>query len=97
MFNGLPKSIRTLSLCVVVVFKSQLDTHLRNIVDLPCRPGFNNSLDGVEHLYDGDYADDMAASQMQQKQTHTHLISWICIRTSIYYVCSNNEWAYFII
>ena len=46
MFNRLPKSIRMLSSCSVVGFKSRLDSSLRNIVDLPCRPGFNNSLDG---------------------------------------------------
>ena len=28
--------------------KSQLDSYLRNIVDLPCQTGFNNSLDGEE-------------------------------------------------
>ena len=38
MFNRLPKSIRMLS-CSVVGFKSQLDSYLRNIVDLPCQPG----------------------------------------------------------
>ena len=39
MFNRLPKSIRMLSSCSVVGFKSKLDSYLRNIVDLPCRPG----------------------------------------------------------
>ena len=37
MFNRLPKSIRMLSSCSVVGFKSKLDSYLRNIVDLPCR------------------------------------------------------------
>ena len=46
MFNRLPKAICMLSSCSVVGFKSQLDSHLRNIVDLPCRPGFNNSGEG---------------------------------------------------
>ena len=45
MFNRLTKTIRMLSSCSVVGFKSQLDSYLRNIVDLRCRPGFNNSLD----------------------------------------------------
>ena len=37
MFNRLPKSIRMLSSCSVVGFKSKPDSYLRNIVDLPCR------------------------------------------------------------
>ena len=45
MLNRLPKYIRTLSYCSVVGLKSQLDSYLRNIVDLPCRPRFTNSLD----------------------------------------------------
>ena len=44
-----------LSSCSVVGFKSQLD--LRNIVDLPCRSGFNNSLDSGSCLHGGHYAD----------------------------------------
>ena len=62
MFNRLPKSIRMLSSCSVVGFKSKLDSYLRNIVDLPCRPGFNNSLDGGDCLHGGHYADDLAAN-----------------------------------
>ena len=45
----------------IVGFKSQLDSYLRNIVDLPCRPGFDNSLDGGDCLH-GQYADDLAAN-----------------------------------
>ena len=59
MFNRLPKSIRMLS-CSVVGFKSKLDSYLRNIVDLPCQSGFNNSLDGGDCLHGGHYTDDMA-------------------------------------
>ena len=55
MFNRLPKSIRMLSSCSVVGFKSKLDSYLRNMVDLPCRPGFNNSLDGGDCLHGGHY------------------------------------------
>ena len=51
-----------LSSCSVVGFKSKLDSYLRNIVDLPCRPGFNNSLDGADCLHGGHYADDLAAN-----------------------------------
>ena len=65
MFNRLPKAIRMLSSCSVVGFKSKLDSYLRNIVDLPCRPGFNNSLDGGDCLHGGHYADDLAANYMQ--------------------------------
>ena len=36
LFNRLPKDICVLSSCSVVGFKSQLDSYLRNIVDLPC-------------------------------------------------------------
>ena len=52
MFNRLPNSIRMLSSCSVVGFKSKLDYYL---VDLPCRPGFNNSLDGGDCLHGGHY------------------------------------------
>ena len=77
MFNRLPKSIRMLSSCSVVGFKSKLDSYLRNIVDLPCRPGFNNSLDGGDCLHGGHYADDLAANLMQlnnQKYGKIHKI-----------------------
>ena len=42
----------------------KLDSYLRNIVDLPCRPGFNNSLDGGDCIH-GHYADDLATNLMQ--------------------------------
>ena len=38
MFNRLPKCIRMLSSCSVNRFKSELDSYLRNIVDLPASP-----------------------------------------------------------
>ena len=44
-------------------FKSQHDSYMRNIVDLPCLPGFNNSLDGGNCLHGGHYTDDLAAKQ----------------------------------
>ena len=62
MFNRLPKCIRMLSSCSVIRFKSELDSYLRNIVDLPCLPGFNNSMDGGDCLHGGHYADDLAAN-----------------------------------
>ena len=58
MFNKLPKYVRIVSSC------SQLDKHLRTIVDLPCQSGFSNSLDGGDCLNGGHYADDLAANQM---------------------------------
>ena len=51
-----------LSSCSVVGFKSQLDFYLGGIRDLPCRPGFNNSLDGGDFLHSGHYADDLMAN-----------------------------------
>ena len=69
MFNRLPKCIHMLSSCSVNRFKSELDSYLRNIVamivDLPCQPGFNNSLDGQDCLHGGHYADDLAAKYMR--------------------------------
>ena len=62
MFNRLPKAIRMLSSSSVVGIKSQLDSFLRNIVDLPCRLGFKNSLEGEDCLHGGHYADDIAAN-----------------------------------
>ena len=62
MFNRMPKAIRRLSLCSVIGIKVQLDSYLRNIVDLPCQPGFNNSLDDGDCLHDGHYADDLTAN-----------------------------------
>ena len=62
MFNRLPKAIRMPSSCSVVGFKSQLDSYLRNLVDLPGQPGYNNSLDSGDFLHGGHYADDLAAN-----------------------------------
>ena len=58
MFNSLRKNYSY----AVVGFKSKLDSYLRNIVDLPCRPGFNNSLDDGDCLHGGHYADYLAAN-----------------------------------
>ena len=55
-------SIMIVSSCSVDKFKSQLHKHLRNIVDLPCQSGFNNSLDGGDCSNGGHYADDLAAN-----------------------------------
>ena len=58
----LHKHIRMTSSCSVYKFKSQLDKHLRNISDLPCQLGYNNSLDGGYCLNGGHYADALAAN-----------------------------------
>ena len=68
MFSRLPKAVLMLSSCSVIGFKSQLDSYLRNIVDLTCQPGYNNSLDGGDCFHGGHYADDLAANYMQLKQ-----------------------------
>ena len=60
--NRLPKSILMLSSCSVVGFKAQLNSYLRNIVDLPCQPGYKYSLDGGDCLQGGHYADDLVAN-----------------------------------
>ena len=62
MFKRLLKYICMLSSCSIIRFKSELNSYLRNIVDLPCLPGFNNSLDGVDCLHGGHYADNLAAN-----------------------------------
>ena len=46
LFNSLPIHLRSISSCSVIRFKTQLDIFLGSIEDLPCLPGFNNSLDG---------------------------------------------------
>ena len=62
MFNRLPICICMLSSCSVIKFKSELNSYLKNIGDLPCLPGFNNSQDGGDCLHSGQYADDLAAN-----------------------------------
>ena len=62
MFNRFNKSIRTLSSCSVVGFMSQLDSYMSIIVYLTCRPGFNNSLGGMDRLHGDHYSDDLAGN-----------------------------------
>ena len=45
LFNAMPKHIICISSRSVVSFKNKLDCYLKNIIDLPGRPGFRNSLD----------------------------------------------------
>ena len=46
LFNSLPMHLRSISSCPVLRFKTQLDIFLGSGEDIPCLPGFNNSLDG---------------------------------------------------
>ena len=47
LFNSLPMNLRSISSCSVLRFKTCiLDIFLRSVEDLPCLPGFNNSMDG---------------------------------------------------
>ena len=57
MFNRFSKHKRMKSSCSVDKFKSQLDKHLKNIADLPCQPGYNNSVYVGDCLNGGYYAD----------------------------------------
>ena len=66
MFNRLPKCICMLSSCYGIRFKSELDSYLRNIGDLPCLPGFNNSLDGGDCLHGGHDADVLDADKLTE-------------------------------
>ena len=45
MFNSLPMHIRNITACPPSVFKKQLNLHLSPMLDCPCTPKFNNSLD----------------------------------------------------
>ena len=45
MFKKFSKYVHIVSSCSVDKFKSQLNKHLRKLVDLPCNPRFNNSLE----------------------------------------------------
>ena len=45
MFNQLPLFLRNTTVCYVYSFKKKLDLYLSTVPDVPCQPGFNNSLD----------------------------------------------------
>ena len=46
LFNILPIHLRSIFSCSVLRFQTQLDIFIGSVEDLPCLPGFNNSLDG---------------------------------------------------
>ena len=46
LLNSLPMHLRSISSCSVIRLKTQLDIFLGSVEDLPCLPGFKNSLDG---------------------------------------------------
>ena len=50
LFNSLPMRIRNITTCPPLVFKKQLDLHLSPILDCPCTPNFNNSLDNKYYM-----------------------------------------------
>ena len=58
LFNAMPNHIRCISSCSVLRFKCKL----RNIVNLPGRPGFNNSLDSVNYKQWWTPRDDLAVN-----------------------------------
>ena len=62
IFNLLPKNVRNITKYSVNSFKTQLDHYLRNVPDLPCQPGFNNSLDRGDCLHGGHSENDQAAN-----------------------------------
>ena len=61
LFNSLPKSIRDITNCSVYSFKQRLDYYLNSIPDLPCFPGYNNSLDGRDCIQRWTPRDDLVA------------------------------------
>ena len=61
LFNSLPKAIRDINNCSVCSFKQRLDYYFSSIPDLPCPPGFNNSLDGGDCLQRWTLRDDLVA------------------------------------
>ena len=64
LFNAMPNPnhIRCISSCSVLSFKCKLDLYLWNIVDLPGRPGFNNSLDSMNYKQWWTPREDLAAN-----------------------------------
>ena len=62
LFNSLPTFIRCTTSCSVYGFKHTLDSYLMTIVDHPCVPGFNNSLDGGDGIKWRTLCDDLAAN-----------------------------------
>ena len=65
LFDSLPKAICDISCieynCSVCSFKQRLDYYLSSIPDLPCSPGYNNSLDGGDCLQRWTLRDDLVA------------------------------------
>ena len=67
LFNSLPKFIRCTTSCSVYGFKHTLDCYLMNIVDHPCVPGFNNSLDDGECIKWRTLCDDLDAAELPEE------------------------------
>ena len=62
LFNAKLKYVRCISSCSVVRFKKELDSYMRNLVDLPSMSGFNNSLDSRDSSQWWTPCDDLAAN-----------------------------------
>ena len=61
LFNSLPKTICDIKNCSVCSFKLRPDHYLSSIPDLPCSPGYNNSLNGGDYLQWWTPRDDLVA------------------------------------
>ena len=61
----MPKYIRCVYSCSVVSFKSKLNSYFKNIVNLPGRPGFSNSLVFGDISQWWTQREDLAAKQPQ--------------------------------
>ena len=55
------QNLRDITNCSVCSFKKRLDRYLNSIPDLPCSPGYNNSLDGGNCLQRWTLRDDLVA------------------------------------
>ena len=65
MFNQLPLFLRDTTVCSVYSFKKKLDLYLSTVADIPCQPGFNNSLDHGDCLRWWTPRDSLADNEMQ--------------------------------
>ena len=67
--------------CSVYGFKHTLDSHLMNIVNHPCVPGFNNSLDGGDCIKWRTLCDDLAAAELPEVLNGRHFVmTWLPTR-----------------
>ena len=50
---ALSKSLTCMTACFIASFNTAIDCYLKNIVDHPCIPGFNNNLDVGDYFTHG--------------------------------------------